>query len=184
VSTEDDEIAKIATDYGGDVPFRRPDELASDTAESEDVVIHALDWLASQGEQYDYVCLLQVTTPFRLADDIDTAVTKLRKAEMTSLVSVTTYDTPPAWALTMDDQDGRLEKSFDHWTPARSQEAPTLYHPNGAIFVTEVSSLRDERTFYTKDTMGYEMPSSRSLDIDEPIDLEIARALIEWRTNR
>lgn len=128
--------------------------------------------------------MLQVTSPLRTADDIDGTIRRLRDNDgATSAVSVTQFDTPPQWALEKG-KDGRLSAHFDEeffWTDdiPRSQDLETLYHPNGAVFAAEVSEFRRERNFYTDRTIGYEMPRNRSVDIDEPFDLDVARAIFE-----
>ncbi|GAB6862948.1 cytidylyltransferase domain-containing protein [Haloplanus litoreus] len=186
ISTDDEEIATVAREHGGDAPFLRPDRLATDTASSADAVAHALEWVHERGHEPTIVVLLQVTTPFRTSADIDEAVEKLRRSpEAKSIVAVTEYRVPPQWAFEIDDE-GRLRSHFsayDMWDdgPGRSQETATLYHPNGAVFAARVDSFLADPEFYKQPTISYEMPAERSLDIDEPYDLELARALYEYR---
>jgi CMP-N-acetylneuraminic acid synthetase len=187
VSTDDEEIAAAAREHGGDVPFLRPDRLATDTASSDDVVAHALEWVHEQGREPTIVVLLQATTPFRTSTDIDEAIEKLQQSpEAASLISVTEYDVPPEWAFEIGD-DGRLQSHFpeyDMWDdgPSRSQETTTLYHPNGAVFAARVDPFLKDPEFYKHPTIPYKMPVERSLDIDEPYHLELARALYEYRS--
>jgi CMP-N-acetylneuraminic acid synthetase len=180
VSTEDAEIREIAQDYSGEVPFERPDWLANDTATTNEVILHALDWFDERGETFDVVCSIPVTAPFREPDDIDEAIARLLDSDATSVVGVTEFDPPPFWALTTDGS-GFLRPYFDEvspWQRTRSQEVPTLHRPNGAVFAAEISPFRECESFYTDRTIGYEMPPERSIDIDEQIDLRIARALM------
>jgi CMP-N-acetylneuraminic acid synthetase len=185
ISTEDDEIREVAESYGGNVPFERPQKLATDTASSSDVVLHALDWFRDRNETFDIVAMIQTTTPFRTPEDIDEALRKLMKSDADSVVSVSEFDVPPVWAVTKNDEgflSSYIEEGYmwgDEVT--RSQDTPTLYHPNGAIFAAHVPEFRYQGGFYTECTLGYEMPRRRSIDIDDPIDLEIARALFEVR---
>ncbi|MFB6129201.1 MAG: cytidylyltransferase domain-containing protein [Salinigranum sp.] len=184
VSTDDDRIRAVAEDHGGDVPFARPAELATDEATSPPVVEHALEWIEARGESPSIVVMLQVTSPLRTAADIDEAVTELRDCGgADSLVSVSRFDTPPYWALETDG-DGMLHSHFERevlWADevVRSQDLPTLYHPNGAIFAARTGPFRDALNFYTESTLSYEMPPERSVDIDTPFDLELARSLVE-----
>lgn len=183
VSTEDDEIQRVASDYGAEILFERPAELATDKATNDDVVAHALDWFAKRGRNFDIVCLIPVTTPFREPEDIDGAIEMLRKSDADSLVGTTEYGTPPHWAV---DESGQYltpywGEEFDMWEDSQSQSAPTLRHPNGAIMVANVVAFRDAGSFYTDRTIGYQMPRERSLDIDEPFDLELARGLLKER---
>lgn len=181
VSTEDEEIQDIARAYEGNVPFRRPSELAADDVTNNEVVKHALNWFDSNDESFDYVCLLPATTPFRDNTDIDRAVRKLHDSSANSIVGVTTYDAPPFWAVEYNED--QIKPYFDHnpWEKTRTQEFPTLYHPNGALFAARVTAFKNNSSFYTNQTIAYEMPQKRSLDIDEPFDLEVARALMKWR---
>jgi N-acylneuraminate cytidylyltransferase len=186
VSTDDDEIADIAREYGGDVPFDRPESLATDDATSPPVIEHALDWVETNGKSPETVVMLQVTTPLRTADDIDETVQTLHANEqVSSALTVSEFDTPPQWALEMAD-DGRVNSHFDHdvlWVDEipRSQDLETLYYPDGAVFAADVETFRETTSFYTETTLGVEMPPERSLDIDEPYELELARQLIETR---
>jgi CMP-N-acetylneuraminic acid synthetase len=186
ISTDDEEIAAIAREHDGDVPFLRPDSLATDTASSTDVVAHALEWVNEQGHEPSIVVLLQVTTPFRMSADIDQAIKKLQQSpEAMSLVAVTEYRAPPEWAFEID-CDGRLQSRFseyDMWDggPSRSQETTTLYHPNGAVFAARVEPFLENPELYKHPTISHKMPAERSLDIDDPYDLELARALYEYR---
>ncbi|MEZ3115655.1 cytidylyltransferase domain-containing protein [Halobaculum sp. MBLA0147] len=182
VSTDDEEIERVAEASGGSVPFRRPAELATDESAASDVVTHALDWAADAGKSFDVVALLQVTTPLRDTEDIDGTVRSLLDADAESAVSVSAYHTPPQWAVTIG-EDGRVSEQFD--PPSlfdaetdRSQELTELYHPNGAVFAATVEAWREHESFYTPDTVAYEMPPERSFDIDEPWELSLVRELL------
>jgi CMP-N-acetylneuraminic acid synthetase len=188
VSTDDDEIARVAEAHGGSVPFERPAELSTDESTSPPVIEHALDWVESSGAAPDVVVMLQVTTPFRTTDDIDNAIDMLRNhSDATSVVSVAEFDVPPYWAIERD-ETGLLSEHFDAgvlWTDdiPRSQDFETLYYPNGAVFAAHTEAFREAVSFYTDETVGYVMPPERSLDIDEPHELELARALYRYRTS-
>lgn len=185
VSTESDEFRRIAREHGGNTPFERPDELATDDATNVDVVEHALGWFEQERDRrFDVVCTLQVTSPFRTAADIDGAIRRLFETDADSVVTTTGYDTPPFWAVETDDEF--LQPHFGEeylWSKTQTQSVPELRHPNGAVFAVTVDAFRVDRSFYTDWTTEYEMPRERSLDIDEPFDLELARALYEWRNN-
>lgn len=184
VSTEDEEFQKVAREHGGNVPFDRPEELATDDATNKEVVEHAINWYNNERDtEFDAVCILQVTSPFRTAEDIDGAVSKLRESDADSVVSTTEYDTPPFWAVDTD-EDGYLRPYFGDeylWSKTQTQSVPELRHPNGAIYAVEVETFLETMNFYTDRTVGYRMPRKRSLDIDEPFDMEMARALYERR---
>lgn len=183
VSTDDDEIAKVAEEYGGDVPFERPAELATDSATLAGTITHALDWTTQQGFHYDRICALQVTSPLRKPKDIDAAITSLADSKADSCVSISKYVAPPQWAVTAD-ENGFLDEFFNYgmlWSgqPTRSQDIPELFHPNGAIFAATIDGWRAHESFYTPRTIGYLMPPERSFDIDEPWELELVRNIME-----
>lgn len=187
ISSESPEFRATAREYGGNVPFERPKELATDDVTNRDVINHALDWYEDNGTEFNYVCLLQVTSPFRTATDIDNAVQKLKQSDGTAVVSTTEYDTPPFWGIQTDNSEQYLRPYFGDeylWTTTQSQSVPSLRHPNGAIYAIEVDAFRRHGNFYTDRTLEYTMPRERSLDIDEPFDLELARALIAWRKDK
>jgi len=183
LSTDDPAIASVGERYGAEVPFLRPAELADDTAPMAGVVTHALDALAVEDELV--IVILQPTVPFRTGADVDAAVQRLDVKDATSVVSVTRYETPPQWACTVD-TDGWLVPTVDTsplWSDqqVRSQDLQPLVHPNGAIFAIYSSAWREHQSFYTGETVGYEMPISRSVDIDTPEDLAYARYLASER---
>lgn len=183
VSTDDVEIANTAEEYGGDVPFIRPTELATNSAPMAGTISHALDWASQEGVQYDRICALQVTSPLRTPRDIDEALRSLTESSSDSCVSISTYVTPPHWAV-VPDEDERLHEFFDFgllWTehPSRSQNIPVLYHPNGAIFAATTEAWKAHESFYTPKTIGYQMPPQRSFDIDEPWELELVRSILD-----
>lgn len=183
VSTEDEEIATVARDYDGDVPFSRPEELAADDASSEAVVTHTLDWFENLGMEFDTVCLLQVTTPLRRVSDIRGAIERFQAADAKSLVTVTEFATPPQFALTQA-EDGTLEEYFE---PSqvfsdgyiRSQDIDPLVFANGAVYLSDTDVWRREERFFTSETIGYEMPPDRSIDIDDLWELKVVECLLD-----
>lgn len=182
VSTDDEEIRQTANEYGGSAPFKRPADLATDEAGTAPVVTHALKWLENNGETFDIICLIQTTSPLRTAVDIDSAVDRLIETDSESVVSVSEFLTPPQWAVTEDD-NGSLTSYFEQgelWGDhKRTQEIPSIVHPNGAVYASWTDSWMKNETFYTESTVGYKMPAERSLDIDEPWELELVRDFMQ-----
>lgn len=168
VSTDDDEIMEAARAWGADVPFQRPPALASDTAASIDVVLHALEQLPG----YDYVVLLQPTSPLRTAADIDAALRLAEASGAPACVSVCEAAQSPYWMYRLDG-DGRLASLLESpVTASRRQDLPPVYVLNGAIYVARVDWLRETRSFLGTGCIAYPMPVERSLDIDTPEDFE------------
>ncbi len=168
LSTDDDEIMAVAQEWGCEVPFRRPNELASDTATSKDVVLHALQQLPG----YDYVVLLQPTSPARTAADIDQAFDVLTRHQASSCVSVCEVEQSPYWMYTLDQQD-KLKPVLPQDQPVtRRQDLPAVWVLNGAIYLVEVQQFLETQQIIHNKTVAYTMPKSRSIDIDTAEDLE------------
>jgi CMP-N-acetylneuraminic acid synthetase len=182
VSTDDEEIGLCARESGAETPFLRPAELAQDHSPTIPVVVHALEWMAAHdGQQFERVVLIQPTSPFVTSNDIDSAHQIAVDKAADAVVSVVESRDHPYWSKRIVN-DGRLE-SFAPRDPevGRRQELPSAYALNGAIYLVRTDVLLRERTFYTDRTYGYVMPSERSLDIDTPWDLHVARLVINDR---
>ncbi|MBA3662154.1 MAG: acylneuraminate cytidylyltransferase family protein [Gammaproteobacteria bacterium] len=178
VSTECDEIAKIASAFKADVPFVRPKELATDTAKILDVILHTLDFFESKNQFYDMVTLLQPTSPLRTAEDIRLAMQLLVEREAESIVSVCSTDHSPLWTNVLP-EDQNLEHFLDpKIMQKRRQELPAYYRINGAIYMIKTSVLRKARSFYTAQSYAYVMPRNRSIDVDEALDFYLCETLL------
>lgn len=174
VSTDDAEIADAARSAGGDVPFLRPAELASDDAAISGALIHALDALP---EKYDVVVLLQGTSPLRTPADIDATVDALRNSDADSAVTVVRQTKTPEMYMGIDGE-GMIIRGAAAGLFQRRQEQGAYYLPNGAVYAVRCSHLRKTRQVYADRTIAVEMPLERSVDIDTRLDLAVARALI------
>lgn len=183
VSTDDREIAEVARQCGAEVPFMRPAELARDDTPSLDVVLHAVDVLASRGYDADRVLLLQPTSPLRTPDDIDAATRIAGDRDATSVVSVCPSRDHP-WLTKRVTPEGVLEDFFPHKPVVRRQELEPAFALNGAIYLTRTAWLRSHRSFYAQPTYAYVMPAERSLDVDEPWDLHLCELVLRDRLAR
>jgi len=177
LSTDDDEIAKVAKEYGCEVPFMRPPELALDHTPGIDPVLHAVEQLPG----YDYVVLLQPTSPLRQVEDIDGCVSLCVQQASPAAVSVTECDKSPFWMYQLDERHSMkpILEVADSYT--RRQELPAIYALNGAVYVAEVRWLQERKTFLTEETIAYVMPKNRSIDLDTELDFEILEYLISKR---
>ncbi|WP_263810685.1 cytidylyltransferase domain-containing protein [Salinibacter pepae] len=175
LSSDDKEIMTVGEEYGCEVPFRRPDEFARDDTPSIDALLHAVD----QVESYEYIVLLQPTSPLRTADDIDATIACCHRNGGTACVTVTETDKPPQWMYTLG-ENNRLDPVMDRDEAiTRRQEATTTYIPNGAVYVAGTTCLREHETFYTDATIGHPMPLERSVDVDTALDLAWCDVLLE-----
>ncbi|MFB5142350.1 acylneuraminate cytidylyltransferase family protein [Vibrio diabolicus] len=180
ISTDCEDIANIAQRYGGDVPFLRPQELSGDTAGSNGVILHALEHI---DESFDYVVLLQPTSPLRKAEDIDILLESFdEKTE--GVVSVCPCEHSPLWANTLPD-DMTMGNFFpESVIGKRSQDLPDYYRLNGSIYAFKVDSfVENNGIFYSDKVKAYNMPVERSVDIDTIVDFHIAEVLLEHMDN-
>ena len=175
LSSDNRAIIAAARKAGCEAPFVRPARLATDTASSYDVLFHALDSLDCS---YDYVVLLQPTSPLRTAEDIDACIELCLKRKAPAAVSVCVVVKPPQWMYALT-ADGRLKPILQTKRPsARRQDLTPIYALNGAVYVAKTAWLRRHKTFFGSRTAAHIMPPERSIDIDTKLDLMFARALV------
>tara|TARA_B100001250_G_scaffold412412_1_gene443548 strand:+ start:12324 stop:13013 length:690 start_codon:yes stop_codon:yes gene_type:complete len=173
VSSDDKEILDIAIQYKSEI-IKRPSDLASDSASSFDVVQHTIKKL----ERYDYVILLQPTSPLRNHKHIDEAIVLLDNKNADAIISVCEMDHSPLWSNTLN-SDGAMNNFLkEDVLNKRSQDLENYYRLNGAIYICRISKFLKEREFFLKENVyAYNMDRSSSIDIDDKIDLEFARTL-------
>ncbi|HET7657254.1 MAG TPA: acylneuraminate cytidylyltransferase family protein [Bacillales bacterium] len=173
LSSEDHEIIKVAKGYGCEVPFVRPKELSLDETPGVQPVLHAI----SQFETYDYVVLLQPTSPLRKVSDIDGCIEKCEKGATQSCVTLMETDKTPYWMFRMN-EEGQLEPLLKDKEVTRRQDAPKSYSLNGAVYVAKRDYLLKHQSFVTKETLGYVMTKERSYDIDTELDFKFCEFLM------
>jgi N-acylneuraminate cytidylyltransferase len=180
LSSDDDEIMAIAEEYNCEVPFRRPDHLAQDDTPSVDALVHALDQLPS----FDFVALLQPTSPLRTEEDIDATIARCHETEAPACISLVELEKPAQWMFVLSGDD-RLRPLVDRLeTVTRRQDAEPVYAPNGAVNVARTEWIREQTSFRTEETAGYVMPKERSPDVDSKLDLEWCRFLFDERNKK
>lgn len=177
VSTDDLEIVKILEGENYEAPFIRPDELATDTATTDDVIRHVLSYYEKEGKSYDAVTLLQATSPFRTVADIQSCISKF-DSDSDMVVSVKRTKANPYYVLFEENDAGYLQKCKVGNFGSR-QECPTVWEYNGAVYIINSSVIANvDRSAMTK-VRKMEMNEEKSLDIDTPLDWEFAEFLIE-----
>lgn len=179
VSTDDKEIAEVALKYGAEVPFVRPRELATDTADSMDVLFHTINFLKKNGEEYDYIMKLQPTSPLRTEKEILEATKLLFEKKAESIVSISECEHHPLWTNTLD-SDKRLfnfiKEDIKH---KNRQELPNYYQINGLIFLSEINNLLKTRDWYGEKSYAYICDNKKAIDIDNIIDFKLAEILLK-----
>ncbi len=174
LSSDDDAIITAALALGCEVPFRRPAPLASDTASSIDVVLHALDMLPG----HDVVVLLQPTSPLRTSTDIESACERFAASGAPACVSVSISAQSPYWMFRLGDNQTLVPLIESPPGATRRQDLPPVYALNGAIYVADAVWLRQSRSFLSSDTVACVMPAERSIDIDTAADFELFKNAI------
>jgi N-acylneuraminate cytidylyltransferase len=177
VSTDSDEIIEIVEQSGLKVPFKRPPELATDTATSNDVLLHALDFYEKLGLNYDVIVLLQPTSPLRTPAQVKEAISLYRN-DIDMVVSVKESHTP--FVLCNENDAGYLEFVFNK-NVTRRQDISRYYEYNGAIYVINIQSLKCKGMANFNKTVKYIMPPESSVDIDNMFDWYLAEFLIDMK---
>ena len=178
VNTDDDEIAKVSSELGAKIPFIRPNELASDTASSNDVIKHTLLWYRDKGINFTEVVLLQPTSPLRSSDDIIAALDLYNKKNASSVLSVCEVDHPTAWCNILDESLSLKGFIKENVRKLCSQDIDKEYRLNGAIYILNVVKFLAKNSTVLEPSFAAIMPRSRSIDIDEKIDFDIAEAIL------
>lgn len=180
VTTDSDEIIKVVREHGMEVPFKRPDYLATDTASSYDVLIHAVDFYNSKGIEYDWMVLLQPTTPFRKEEDLHKMLDMMTD-DLDMVVSVKKAETNPYYNCYSVNDQGYLQKFIKPQTQmdGRQSKMPDIYEKNGSVYVIKIESLRKQKLNEFEKVHFYEMSKEYSIDLDEPLDWIFAEAVLK-----
>jgi CMP-N,N'-diacetyllegionaminic acid synthase len=176
MSSEDEEIVALGRQWGCEVPFRRPLELARDETPADLVVLHTV----SELPRYDYLLMLQVTSPLRTVEDIDGSLELCVARKARACVSVTEPHKSPYWMFTLDEQE-RLHPLLSSTLAKRRQDLPLVFALNGAIYIAETEHYLAAKTFLTPETIAYRMPGEKSLDIDTEYDILLFEAIMRKR---
>lgn len=183
VSTEDDEIKNISLKYKAEVPFLRPMELAKDDSSSVDTVYYTIEKLnKSYDQNYDFVLLLQPTSPLRNSFHIDESIEKLldNLNKYDSLVSVTKLKNPIYWNRKIDEFNTLKNiLKYDKNKKYRRQSFEQIYRLNGAVYLIKIDSFLKNKSFETDKTLPYIMDRVSSIDIDDIEDFDLAEYYIK-----
>ena len=170
VSSDSDAILGISKKYKADI-IKRPDTLSSDTSSSIDAIIHTLKNM----KEYDYVILLQPTSPLRSSKHIDESIELLFEKEADAIIGVCEMEHSPLWSNTLDKNLSMKGFLKEEISIKRSQDLDTYYRINGAIYITNREKLLEEKSFFLKDNIfAYIMNRESSIDIDKEIDFKMA----------
>lgn len=179
LSTDDEEIANVGKQYGVDVPFLRPADLANDHASQLDAVLHTMNYIRQNDDTvYDVVSLLQPTAPLRLAADIDSSLNLLHETNADSVVGFCSVgNSHPYYMYTLNDTEPHPLLSVPA-NISRRQDFPDVYLRNGAIYAVRWDVLMEQRSFYGSKVCAYVMPRERSINVDTELDMLMVEAII------
>ena len=179
VSTDSREIADVALNYGAEVPFLRPADISGDMVSSDDVILHALSFYQQQGINFDEVCKLQPTSPFRNSGHLKDAYQLFYRKKADFLVSVCECEHSPLWSGVLGD-DLRLDDFIpEEVKRACRQELPAYYRLNGAIYMGKTDKFCTNKNFLGKNCIAYIMEQKESIDIDTQMDFELAEFFLK-----
>lgn len=183
LTTDDEEIAEVGRACGLEVPFLRPAQLAGDTTPTLPVMQHTVEWLESEGDFFDAICLLQPTHPMRRAEDIDGCIERLEVSGADAVVTVLPVPPQfnPHWVL-VGENDGDLHWSTGEETPIpRRQELPPAFQREGSVYVTRRDIVMEFNSLYGKRLAGYALDRAESVNIDSEEDWIRASRLLSRR---
>ncbi len=182
VSTDDDEIAAIGIEYGAEVPFMRPDFLATDSADSMDVVEHAMQWIIENDtEKYDYVCLLEPSSPFASYKDFDNAFELIEKSKADTLLGMKEVETNKIFIHSFD-SDNKLSHFYHaikDLKSARRQDMKKEYTMNGSMYIAKWDYFKENKLFHSENSVPYIMQEESSIEIDSMYDYNMACYIVE-----
>jgi len=174
ISSDSEEILEIAKKYDVNI-IKRPDELATDTASSIDVVKHVIENYPG----YEYIVLLQPTSPLRTEKHINKAIELLEKKKADAVISVCEMDHSPLWSNTLPESLSMENFLREDVKNKRSQDLPKYYRLNGAIYICKIDKFLEKNTFFLdKNIYAYIMDKKSSVDIDDEIDFKLAEVLL------
>ena len=184
VNTDDEEIAAVSRTYGAEVPFLRPPELASDASPVIDTLLHAFDRLASEGREFDYLALLEPTSPLRKDDDIDNAITQLieNESRAESLVSVGNIALEhPAFAKQIS-PEGMMQPYLNGDAKlSMRQDLPKSYFPYGVIYLAKIPVIRKTKHPYPEKVLSFPIERWQNYEINDLWDFLCVEAVLKER---
>lgn len=183
VSTDSPAIAKVAKEYGAEVPFLRPDELSTDSSSAIDVYLHATNYYMENNKvKLNKFMVLLPTAPLRTEKHIDDAVELFLEKKADTLISIKKADTPVTWYMEKNDDDRIKNARFGIGNAVTNRQVNNQYFvPNGAIYILDYELLKTNRTYYSNNTIGYTMSSEDSVDIDTLIEFKFAEFLLNYK---
>lgn len=180
ISTDDDEICRTAKEWGAEVPFVRPKELAEDDTSVYDVLFHALD---SINESFDYIALIQCTSPLRTVEDIDGCIDFCVSRDAPSCAAVVEPAKSPYWMFELQADNKMTPLLRQDEIPYRRQDLPITYAISGLMYISKINWFRETRSMLAEGTIGYLTSNDNTCDVDSMIDFKLAEIQLAERTS-
>lgn len=179
LSTDSEQYASVAKEYGAEVPFLRSEITSGDSAGSFDVVREVLSMYAETGKRFESICLLQPTSPLRDCADIENAYRLLEEKKANAVTSVCEVDHSPLWTMTLDETLSLSEFRKNASSSIQRQKLANYYRLNGAIYIRKIEYTDKGILLLDNDEVAYIMEKNKSIDIDTVEDFEYAEFLIQ-----
>jgi N-acylneuraminate cytidylyltransferase/CMP-N,N'-diacetyllegionaminic acid synthase len=181
-STDSAEIANVAAQSGADSSRLRPPELGEDETSSIEVVLDAISHFESQGLSFDYLVMLEPTSPMTEAQDIDFALELLisQRDQFENLITVSeSIAGHPQFTFKLESDRSVSTYNGSKWKFKRRQELDKLFFQTGSLYISEVQALKLKKSFVSDKTMGFEIQKIKSFEIDDLIDFKIVEMLMQ-----
>lgn len=181
VTTDSEEIAEVSRRYGVEVPFLRPTALAADESPTADAVIHVLEEWKERGERFDYIALLEPTSPLRRDRDIDRSIRLLlENPAVDSLISVGEVHMEHPLIVKKISENGFVTPYLQDGAPIHQrQQADKAYFPYGVLYICRTEVYKRERTFYTKKTIPFYIERWQNYEVDDALDFLIVETIMK-----
>ena len=172
VSTDDEEIAQIAKQYGAKIPFMRSVDTANDYATTADVLCEVLEQYKAVGEKFDFVCCIYPTAPFVTSEKLKAAMDLLQQTGADSVMPVTAFSFPPMRGMYVREE--RLSYAYPEYAKKRSQDIEPMYHDCGQFYSFDVEHFMETKKLVTENTRPIIVSELEVQDIDDEIDWKLA----------
>lgn len=179
VSTDSEKYANIALEYGAEIPYLRPEYLATDDASSIDVVLHAMEHAFKLNKKYEYIGLLEPTSPFIQSFDLDKAIELLSEDKKATAIVATKESRPNR--IFIQKEDAYLKELANNLKELKKlgrQSFGKEITPSGGFYISKWDAFLESKSFYTETTLSYLLDDISGLEIDEPLDWEFAEFIV------
>jgi pseudaminic acid cytidylyltransferase len=173
VSTDDEEIAAVARQYGAETPFLRPKDISDDYATTVDVINHSINWLLENNIAVENICCIYATAPFVEADDLISGLTAIQDNRFLFAFSATSYAFPIQRAIKVN-KDGAVDMFNSEYMNTRSQDLEEAYHDAGQFYWGKAKAFLDGKPIFSPAAFAVKLPRKRVQDIDTPEDWDAA----------